>query len=249
MPTHPSGRQGRPETGGHHGHERRRPPGLGAEGRAASWLPLRPWYVLPRRSDAPVGRHGGRPGAGRAADLPPGVAGQRPGRRPGGDHAARSPGHGVRRAGRAAADHRALHDRARPARLRGVRPVPGPGAGPGLVPRADDRRHPAAAGRGRRRPRAGRGLRLGAGVDGRRHHGAGRGVPARVRGGPALPADADRLHERAGPHHPGGAAAQAVRLLGGCRHPAGRDGRLRGAARGRCDARRPPSRWGSGASR
>ena len=68
---------------------------------------------------------------------------------------------------------------------------------------------------------------------------AGR-VPARVRGRPALPADSDRLHERAGPHHPGGAAAQAVRLLGGRRHPAGRDGRLRGTPRGRRDARAGP---------
>ena len=136
-----------------------------------------------------------------------------------------------------------------PARLRGVRPVPGPGAGPGLVPRADDRRHPAAAGRRRRRPRAGRGLRLGAGADGRGDHGAGRGVPARVRGGPALPADPDRLHERAGPHHPRRPAAQAVRLLGGRRHPAGRDGRLRGAARRRGDARAGPRGGARRASR
>ena len=64
---------------------------------------------------------------------------------------------------------------------------------------------------------------------------ARRGVPARVRRGPAVPADADRLHERAGAHHPRRAAAQAVRLLGGRRHSAGRDGRLRGAARRRCD--------------
>ena len=52
------------------------------------------------------------PGLAVAADLPPGVAGQRPGRRPRGDHAPGAPGHGVRRAGRTAADHRALHHRA-----------------------------------------------------------------------------------------------------------------------------------------
>ena len=45
-------------------------------------------------------------------------------------------GDGLRRAGRAAADHRPLHVDHVPARLRGLRPVADPGAGPRLLARA-----------------------------------------------------------------------------------------------------------------
>ena len=59
-----------------------------------------------------------------------------------------------------------------------LRPVPDPGAGPGLLARADDRRDDPAARRRRRRPRAGHRARVDARAHGRRDHGPGAAWPS-----------------------------------------------------------------------
>src|SRR5690242_15561577 len=108
--------------------------------------------------------------------LPAGVAGQGRRRRDRAQHAAGAAGHGVRRAGGPAADHRPVHLHLVPARLRGVRPVADPGAGPGLLARTDDRRDDPAAGRRQRRPQASHRARVDARAHGRRDPGPrGRG--------------------------------------------------------------------------
>ena len=96
------------------------------------------------------------PGVRRAAHLRAVLAAARPDRRHRPRHAARPAGDGLRGAGRAAGDHRPVHDGRLPGRLRPRRTVADPGPRPGLVARADDRRDdPAArrrAARSRRSP-------------------------------------------------------------------------------------------------
>src|SRR5215468_2607480 len=87
--------------------------------------------------------------------IPPRVGGQGPGGGDGAHHAAGPAGHGLRRTGGPAADHGPVHVHHVPARLRGVRPVADPGAGPGLLARPDDRRHDLAADRRQGRREAG----------------------------------------------------------------------------------------------
>ena len=143
--------------------------------------------------------------------VPAGLAGQGRRRRPRAVRAARAAGHGLRRAGRAAAGHRPVHLDPLPARVRGLRAVAGPRARPGLLARADDRRHhrarccsPAAT-----RPGPSRWPRCSALLVGRRHDGRG-ARHVRLRRRPALQADPDRLHERPGADHRRRPAAQAA---------------------------------------
>src|SRR5262249_57449628 len=76
--------------------------------------------------------------------IPPRVGGQGPGGGDGAHHAAGPAGHGLRRTGGPAADHGPVHVHHVPARLRGVRPLPDPGAGPRPPARPPDRRpHPS----------------------------------------------------------------------------------------------------------
>ena len=186
-------------------------------------------------------------GAGRRKPgvVPAGVVAPGPRCGTGPDRAARAAGDGVRRAGWPAADHRAVHDHPVSHRLRGLRALPGPGAGSGLVAGTDDRGdgHPVGCRAGR--SGAGRCLRLVAGVDGGRDHPARRGLQARVRGRAPVQADADRVHERPGADHRGGPAAEALRLLGRRRWPDRRGGRVRASGcRRRHRGRGPDGRRG-----
>src|SRR5664279_2286610 len=61
-------------------------------------------------------------------------------------------GDGLRRTGRAAGDHRAVHLDPVPGRLRGLWTFAGPGARSGFFPRSDDRGHDPAAGLARAEP-------------------------------------------------------------------------------------------------
>ena len=129
-----------------------------------------------------------------------------------------------------------------------LRPLTDPRARARFVARPDDRGDDRAAVVGRRRSCAGDRARFDAGADRRRGHDPRGRREARLRGGPALEADADRLHERARAHDPDRPAAEAVRLLGrrgrpdrrGGRVPRGR-GRRRDRGGGARDRRREPA--------
>ena len=209
--------------------------------------------VRPRPGCGVYGGLGARAAGGFV--LPTNVAGQGCCRGGCAHHAAGPAGYGVCRTGGPAADHRAVHVDHVPARLRGARPVADPGAGPGFLARADDRRDdPAADGR-RRRPRAGGRAGLDARDHGRGDHDRGGGGEARVYRRPDLQADDDRLHERPGADHPGRPAAEAIRVQGRGRWLPRRGHRLRqgpgprsgGCRRGRGRDRRDRSDPGAAA--
>ena len=202
-----------------------RPPGVGHHGAigATDELPPAPdhRFTLRERLRGYQAAHRPQP---VAAPLPARLAGDGRGRRRhrrGADDPLRPR---LRRGGRAPSGLRALrsHGAHGGVRARGLVAPPGARARRGL--RCDDRRH---AGTPRRRqPGARRGPGPGAGSP------RGRAVPG-VRAGPRrlprqllVPAAAERLHDRAGHHHPGRPAAQAPRHQRGRRrhHPeAGRD--------------------------
>ena len=106
---------------------------------------------------------------------------------------------------------------------------------------------PAAA--RRRRPGAGRRARVAARRARRRRHGRRRAGQVRLRRRPAVEADPDRLHERAGADHHRRPAAQAVRVLRRRRRADRRGARafVSGLAHGEAQHARPPSsasrRW------
>ena len=188
------------------------------------------------------------PGLAVVALLPAQLAEQGRRRGPRAVRAAGAPGDGLRRAGRAAAGHRAVHLDPLPARLRGVRAVAHPGARSRLLAGADDRGDDRAAGAGRRRPGPGGRAGLVARAARRARHDGGRPGALRLRRRPAVEADPDRLHERAGADHRGRPAAQAVRVLGRRRRPHRRDQGLRHRAGGRRRERdggraRASARW------
>ena len=155
-------------------------------GGGGPWTDVRGSVEFP----APTGRtvDARRP---RAPHLRAGLAVARPHRRHRARHAARAPGHGLRRARRAAADHGAVHDGRLPRRLRPRRAVADPRPRPGFVPRADDRGDDPAA--RRRQPgagdRAGRDARAPRRADHRRRRrrpsSASSPTCSRTRSGPA----------------------------------------------------------------
>ena len=153
------------------------------------------------------------------------VAVARPDRRHRPRHPARPAGDGLRGAGRAARDHRAVHDRHLPRRLRPRRPVADPRPRPGLVARPDDRRDDPAA---RRRQRGdGDRPRRDAGAHGRARHGRRRASPSSASSPTCSRTPCGPATWPASPiidlHRP---AAQAVRVLDRRERP-----RRRGCAR------------------
>ena len=125
------------------------------------------------------------------------------------------PGHGVCRAGRAAAGERPVHDDRLPHRLRPHGAVQDPGARSRLIARTADLRRHHPARRGRRRPRHRHRPGRHARPAGRPHRDRAGRRQARLRGRPALERGPSRLHERPGHHHHRRAAAEAQRFLDG----------------------------------
>ena len=93
------------------------------------------WLCSPDDDPGPAGR----------PDLPASLAVEGHRRGAGAGQPAGPPGHGLRGAGRAAGDHRPVHVRPVPGRLRGLRAVADPRPRPGLRARLDDRRDGPAA--------------------------------------------------------------------------------------------------------
>ena len=122
-------------------------------------------------------------------------------------------------------DHRAVHDRRLPGRLRARRAVADPGPRPGFVAGADDRRHDPAA-RGRQRG-AGDRPRRDARAPRRARHGRRGPREARLRRRPALEPGPDRLPGRSRGRHLHRPAAEAVRVLHGRQRPRRRGARVR----------------------
>ncbi len=148
------------------------------------------------------------------------------------DRVAGSPRDGVRGTRGPSRDHGSLHVGLVSPRVRRVRSLAGPGPGTRLFARPDDRRDDRTVAPGGWGPLARCGARFDARAAGWGRDGPGGLREARVRGGPAVQADPDRLHERPGPHDPDRSVAQAVRVLHRCRRSHRRDGGLRRRRRG-----------------
>ena len=177
------------------------------------------------------------PGARMLASYRAVVVAARRRRRPRADHAAGTPGDGLRPACRPAGDHRAVHVGPLPDRLRGVRAFANPRAGPGFLPGSDDRGDDPADHRIRRRSRARGRVGVDAGPAGGRHHDRCGDREAGVHRRPSFEADADRIHERACPDDPHRAAAEAPWVLDRREWADRRDTRVRGrdhVGRGGC---------------
>ena len=154
------------------------------------------------------------------------IAGHRP------RHPARAAGDGLRRAGRAAGDHRAVHDRRLPRRVRARRAVADPRPRPGLVARTDDRRDDPAP--RRRQTRSRRSPSPGCS---RSWSGSSRSAPASPGSGSSPTCSRTRSGPgtwRARGRHLHRPAAEAVRVLDGRQRP-----RRRGGARSSRTSTRP----------